>query len=73
MSAEEIIEKLPELTARELELVRAKLEELTEGGERRHQTLGEALLEFAGTAEGLPPDMAENHDHYLYGVPKRSR
>jgi hypothetical protein len=73
MSAEEIIEQLPELTAQELELVRAKLQELTEDSGRRHQTLGQALLEFAGTAEGLPTDMAENHDHYLYGVPKRNR
>ena len=35
------------------------------------KTLSEALLEFAGVAEGLPTDMAENHDHYLHGVPKR--
>ncbi|HEV7798554.1 MAG TPA: hypothetical protein VGO73_10385 [Pyrinomonadaceae bacterium] len=30
------------------------------------------LLSFAGTVEGLPDDMALNHDHYLYGVPKKS-
>jgi len=30
------------------------------------------LLKLAGTAEGLPPDMASNHDHYLYGLPKRT-
>jgi hypothetical protein len=29
------------------------------------------LLEFAGKAVGLPPDMAEQHDHYLHGTPKR--
>lgn len=34
-------------------------------------SLGEMLLEFSGTVEGLPPDMAEQHDHYLYGTPKR--
>ena len=28
-------------------------------------------LKFAGTAKGLPPDMAENHDHYLHGMPKK--
>jgi hypothetical protein len=33
--------------------------------------LGERLLKFAGTLEGLPPDMSKNLDHYLYGVPKR--
>lgn len=24
-----------------------------------------------GKAQGLPEDAAENHDHYLYGVPKK--
>ena len=33
--------------------------------------MGEALLEVAGTVEGLPPDYAENHDHYLHGLPRR--
>lgn len=33
--------------------------------------LGELLLKFAGIADDLPPDMAKNHDHYLYGAPKR--
>lgn len=35
-------------------------------------TIWEQLLALAGTVEGLPPDMAENHDRYLYGAPKRS-
>jgi hypothetical protein len=34
-------------------------------------SLREMLLSFAGTVEGLPSDMALNHDHYLYGVPKK--
>jgi hypothetical protein len=34
-------------------------------------SLSEMLLSFAGTIEGLPEDMARNHDHYLYGVPKK--
>ena len=29
------------------------------------------MLKLAGTAKGLPPDLARNHDHYLYGHPKR--
>ena len=33
--------------------------------------LGEMLLRHAGTAEGLPEDAAAQHDHYLYGTPKR--
>jgi hypothetical protein len=35
--------------------------------------LWEGLLKLAGTAKGLPADMAENHDHYLYGTPKRKK
>jgi len=35
------------------------------------QTLGEKLLKHAGKATGLPPDAALNHDHYLYGTPKK--
>jgi hypothetical protein len=34
--------------------------------------LSEILLEFAGQVRDLPPDMAEQHDHYLHGRPKRS-
>ena len=30
-----------------------------------------SLLELAGTVEGLPPDMARNHNHYLHGHPKK--
>ena len=36
----------------------------------KRRTIGEALLEVAGTAEGLPRDMARNHDHYLHGTPR---
>ena len=34
-------------------------------------TLAERLASFIGVAKDLPPDLAENHDHYLYGTPKR--
>jgi hypothetical protein len=33
--------------------------------------LGEMLLRHAGKAVGLPEDMAEQHDHYIHGTPKR--
>ncbi len=36
----------------------------------RESTLSEMLLKHAGTIPG-PPDLAINHDHYLYGVPKK--
>ena len=35
------------------------------------ETLGQRLLKFAGTATGLPSDLAENHDHYIHGRPKK--
>lgn len=34
-------------------------------------TLLERMQEFVGKFEGLPPDASVNHDHYLYGAPKR--
>ena len=41
-------------------------------GRETADSLRDMLLSFAGTVEGLPPDMALNHDHYLYGVPKKT-
>lgn len=38
---------------------------------QRYPTLAERLGPFIGAAEGLPADAALNHDHYLYGVPKK--
>ncbi|HXI23540.1 MAG TPA: hypothetical protein VNG71_06675 [Pyrinomonadaceae bacterium] len=35
-------------------------------------SLSEMLLSFAGVIEGLPEDLALNHDHYLYGLPNQS-
>jgi hypothetical protein len=34
-------------------------------------SLRDLLLEFAGTIDGLPSDMAAQHDHYIHGRPKR--
>jgi hypothetical protein len=33
--------------------------------------LNRFLLSIAGTAKGLPPDMAAQHDHYIRGAKKR--
>ncbi len=41
------------------------------GSEDGVETLGRKLLKHAGKAVGLPADLAENHDHYLYGTPKK--
>lgn len=34
-------------------------------------TLGARLMKFAGRLEGLPSDLARNHDHYLHGAPRK--
>ncbi len=39
-------------------------------GDPDEPTLG-FLLKFAGCAPDLPADFAQQHDHYLYGTPKR--
>ena len=31
----------------------------------------DALAEFVGAFDGLPEDLARNHDHYLHGTPRR--
>ena len=33
---------------------------------------GEVFKDLIGAAEGLPEDMAENHDHYIHGASKRA-
>jgi hypothetical protein len=43
----------------------------SEAGEETVPSLYERLKDVAGKAEGLPPDLAENHDHYLHGQAKR--
>ncbi|HZK80903.1 MAG TPA: hypothetical protein VFC46_07545 [Humisphaera sp.] len=35
------------------------------------KTVWEELLELQGQVPTLPQDAARNHDHYLYGTPKR--
>ena len=72
MSLQEIITELTKLSREELAQVDLKLHELLE--EKRptdDRSWGQALLEVAGTVEGLPSDYAENHDHYLHGRPRR--
>lgn len=40
--------------------------------DREISTLYERLKPFIGKLDGLPPDASINHDHYLYGTPKKS-
>jgi hypothetical protein len=53
---------LPEATR-----VEVQVQELAQAA----SPLAEMLLRRAGKAEGLPEDLAAQHDHYLYGTPKR--
>ncbi len=34
-------------------------------------TWAEVFKDVIGKAEGLPSDSSTNHDHYLYGTPKK--
>ena len=72
MSAQDIITALPKLSLPELQQVDERLHELLcSDHETPSRSWGAALLEVAGTAPGLPPDFAHNHDHYLHGAPRR--
>jgi hypothetical protein len=35
------------------------------------RSLADVLRPVIGKVSDLPPDMAKNHDHYLYGTPKK--
>jgi len=39
--------------------------------ESKTRTLAELFKTVAGKAQGLPSDLAAQHDHYLHGLPKR--
>ena len=41
--------------------------------ERSGLSFYERYREFIGALDGLPKDLAENHDHYLYGTLKRKQ
>lgn len=38
---------------------------------RPTKTLAETFQNVIGTAKDLPSDMAEQHDHYIHGTPKK--
>ena len=50
---------------------RARVQTSRRANVRRDETLGDRLMKFAGTAPGLPHDLARNHDHYIHGAPKK--
>jgi hypothetical protein len=72
MSKQEILAEVPNLTRSDLEQVDVCLHELLgQTGGKSPKFWGEALLEIAGTAQGLPADYAHNHDYYLHSTIKR--
>lgn len=40
-------------------------------GAERPKTFGEQFARFRGAIDGLPEDLAAQHDHYRLGTPKR--
>jgi hypothetical protein len=48
-----------------------RIEITDDKGQPVARSLTERLASIVGKAQGLPEDAAENHDHYLYGSPKR--
>lgn len=66
-------ESIPEGTRVEVELKAPKpeIDKTPEMERKAASPLGEGLMKLAGTAVGLPEDMAAQHDYYLHGTPKR--
>ena len=46
---------------------RLRIEVVAEAAEPRRRNLAERLASVIGRAEGLPTDLADQHDHYLHG------
>lgn len=38
---------------------------------KKRSTLAERYKDFVGCIKDAPADLADNHDHYLYGTPER--
>lgn len=36
-----------------------------------HTSLAERWKDLIGIVSGMPDDMAQNHDHYIHGTPKK--
>jgi hypothetical protein len=49
---------------------KVQVEPIGESGEAT-DTLADRLRSVIGIVNGLPADLAEQHDHYIHGTPKR--
>lgn len=59
--------EIPEGAAVEVRVV----EERSEAAADEIPSLYDRLKSAVGKAQGLPEDAADNHDHYLYGLPRK--
>ncbi len=54
-----------------------KVEAIRSSQDQQAEATGESFYdrykEFIGMANDLPPDLAENHDHYIHGAPKKRK
>ena len=84
MTLEAILAALPNLEEKELDAIRHELHELYKKAIKarleRHALLPdlppghwtEVFKEWTGKGEGdFPEDFSLNHDHYIYGAPKK--
>jgi hypothetical protein len=59
-----------EAGARPPEGTKVRVEPIGESDEST-PTLADRLRSVIGIVDGLPADLAEQHDHYIHGTPKR--
>ncbi len=56
---------------REVRLAEGEVVEVTPLGKSVGHDFTDTLIKISKKISGLPRDWAEQHDHYLYGTPKR--
>ena len=81
MTVDEILAELPNLQPHEWEAVSSKACELIREelfkdiGQPKSQSAAESCSAesdgWIGSIDSLPEDFAANHDHYIWGTPKR--
>lgn len=75
IAEEQIVEKIRTLSDKEREDVLRYVDRVI-SNQDRPKTLGEKIMEIVADVpdevwEKVPKDGAEQHDHYIYGTPKR--
>ena len=63
--------KIPNGTAVSVRPLKTPAKKAKPSARKRSPSLYEMFEPFIGIADGLPADMAKNHDHYLHGKSKR--